>query len=126
MTHRILLVEEHELSRYAAAELLQDSGFEVTEAVDEMEALALLHRNHFDLAIIGIVVPCPGSFGLLVWARLKWPDMPIIIAGHLSKSEIEDILLGRVTVIHKPIDRLNLVTAVTETLRDERGTIQYH
>jgi CheY-like chemotaxis protein len=125
MTQRILLMEEHDLSRYAAAELLRSSGCTVTESSDETQALDLLKKHHFDVLILGMLTPCPGSFGLLVWARLKWPGMRIIVTADVSKAEIEEIIFGEVVFLHKPFDAAELEAAVTGLDRHHGGTT-YH
>lgn len=113
MAQSILLMEEHDLSRYAAAELLRIAGCTVTEASDEAQALALLKKHHFDVLILGMLTPGPGSFGFLMRVRLKWPRLRIIVTADVSKGEIEEIILGAVVFLHKPFDAAELEAAVT-------------
>ena len=125
MAQSILLMEEHDLSRYAAAELLRISGCTVTEVSDETQALALLKKHHFDVLILGMRTPCPGSFELLIRTRLKWPRLRVIVTVDVSKGEIEEIIFGEVVFLHTPFDAAELEAAVTGLERHHGGTTDH-
>src|SRR6476661_2808230 len=54
----ILLVEDDVLVRFTTADILREAGFDVLEAVDSSEALALLTTGHpLDLVLTDIRMP---------------------------------------------------------------------
>jgi len=50
----VLLVEDHEINRQVAAELLAKAGLLVTEACNGREAVEWVQRQHFDLVLMDI------------------------------------------------------------------------
>ena len=77
----ILMVEDNAEVRLMGATLLQEAGFEVHEAGDAVEALALVHGGLvFDLLFTDIVIP--GAMDGVVLAaevrRLR-PGMPVLL-----------------------------------------------
>ena len=92
---RVLLVEDNELNRFVATELLCDvAGMEVTLAGNGHEALAQLHESRFDLVLMDIQMP--GMDGLqctrLIRADHALARLPVIamtahaMAGDRDKS----------------------------------------
>lgn len=67
----ILMVEDNAEVRLMGATLLQDAGFEVHEAGDAEEALALVHSGLvFDLLFTDIVIP-GGMDGVVLAAEVR-------------------------------------------------------
>jgi signal transduction histidine kinase/DNA-binding response OmpR family regulator/HPt (histidine-containing phosphotransfer) domain-containing protein len=92
---RVLLVEDNELNRFVATELLCDvAGMDVTLAVNGQEALDHVARGAFDLVLMDIQMP--GMDGLqatrLIRANAALARMPVIamtahaMAGDREKS----------------------------------------
>ncbi len=54
---RILVVEDHPDSRFIVVMALEKWGYEVVEACDGKEALALLESGNFNLVVIDIAMP---------------------------------------------------------------------
>ncbi|MGD0720401.1 MAG: response regulator [Roseiarcus sp.] len=86
----VLVVEDEEIIRLDAVDLVKDAGFEAYEAADSDEALRLLEA-HGDIGILFTDVDIPGSMDGLTLAhaaRRRWPPMRIIVAsGKLSLRE---------------------------------------
>lgn len=77
----ILMVEDNAEVRLMGATLLQDAGFEVHEAGDAEEALALVHAGlSFDLLFTDIVIPGPmDGVGLASEVRRLRPGIPVLL-----------------------------------------------
>jgi len=86
----ILLVEDDVLVRFTTADILREAGFDVLEAVDSSEALALLTTGHpLDLVITDIRMPGHMD-GLQLASVIKStrPNLPIaLLSSHLDTSE---------------------------------------
>jgi CheY-like chemotaxis protein len=88
---RILIVEDDVIVRLVVSDALQESGFHVHEAANAMEAIAILERgNGFDLVLSDIRMPGEqDGLGLLEWARIHHPTLPIIItSGYIPDKEL--------------------------------------
>lgn len=115
---RILVVEDELLIRLMVSEELREAGFDVIEAFNAEEALAVLN-SAVQVDLVFSDVRMPGSLdglGLLAFVRSTFPALPVIISsGHLASKHGLDS--GAAQVLTKPY-RLE---AVVEAVRDELG-----
>ena len=88
----ILLVEDDVLVRFTTAEIFRDAGFDVLEAVDASEALALLTTGH-PLNLVITDIRMPGHMdGVQLASVIKnaRPNLPIaLFSSHLDTPEHE-------------------------------------
>ena len=94
MAERILLVDDHPLTRSALSALLQQHGFDVVgEAADGAEAIHAAGRLHPDLVLLDLSMP--GLDGLTALPRLREaaPDCEVVV---LTASGTEENLLGAI------------------------------
>jgi two-component system, response regulator PdtaR len=91
----VLFVEDEPLVRMFGADVLEEAGFEVLEAVDGDAALAVLAARP-DIDVLFTDVNMPGSLDGLDLARLvhaRRPDIKLLIASgqvRLSEHDIPD------------------------------------
>jgi CheY-like chemotaxis protein len=91
----VLLVEDEPLVRMFGADVLEEAGFEVVEAVDGDAALAVLEARA-DIDLLFTDVNMPGSLDGLDLARVvheRRPEIKLLIASgqvRLSEDEIPD------------------------------------
>jgi DNA-binding NarL/FixJ family response regulator len=91
VAERILLVDDHPLTRSALSALLQQHGFDVVgEAADGGEAIDAAARLHPDLVLLDLSMP--GVDGLTALPRLREaaPDCEVVV---LTASGTEENLL---------------------------------
>ncbi|MDO9429243.1 MAG: response regulator [Methylobacterium sp.] len=77
----ILVVEDDDLVRMNAVEMLEDVGFVVIEACHADEAWDLLHRRS-DIGVVFTDVDMPGSMcGVTLAERVteNWPDIRLVV-----------------------------------------------
>ncbi len=111
----ILLIEDDAISRASFAETLRGWGYEVLEAGDGFEALALVtkHRTDIDLVVSDMVLPGMNGLTLVENIVLLLPKVPIImVSAYLSKASGAAILGREVEFLEKPIRASALVDAV--------------
>jgi DNA-binding response OmpR family regulator len=113
---RLLVVEDDELMRRFAAEVLQGAGFEVATAVHGGEALSRLHEGSdpYDLVVLDLVLPWVN--GLQVLGAMRNHDrtrsMPVLIITGTVLT-MHDLAGDRyVALLRKPFDPEHLVGAV--------------
>jgi len=77
---RILVVEDHEDTRFLFRRLLEEHGMTVAEAGDGAEALAAMTEFSPDLVLLDLVLPGMDGFGFAeeIRRRAEWDEVPII------------------------------------------------
>jgi two-component system, chemotaxis family, sensor kinase CheA len=86
---RILIVDDSITTRTLERNILQGAGYNVTTAVDGVEALALLETEKFDLVVSDIEMPRIDGFELVEWIRQSsaYGDIPIVLVTSLESQE---------------------------------------
>ncbi|MET3858283.1 response regulator [Rhizobium sp. OAE497] len=107
----VLIVEDEFLIRMMLADTLLDEGYDVVEAANVLEAVAVLGRRKIDAVITD--VDMPGGLSGLDLARMistSHMNVPVIVAsgGHRLQSEE---LPGDAVFIPKPYG-LDVITAL--------------
>src|SRR4051812_50200416 len=87
----ILIVDDHPADRFLMAEALSGAGYEVREANDGVEALALCREYRPALVVTDIVMAAKDGIETIRELRQFAPDMPI---GALSGSDYSPISLN--------------------------------
>jgi two-component system cell cycle response regulator CpdR len=120
---RILLVDDNELIREMAADILQDERYQVAQAGDAQEALAQLQQSgRFDLLLSDIRLPGMSGRELADVARRLDPDLPIVfMTGYAEEALKRDDFLGRgMALLRKPFSLAELRRQVREALAAPR------
>ena len=94
MTERILIVDDHPLTRDALAALLEQQGFEVVgEAADGREALTAARTLQPDLVLLDLTMPGMDGLTALPGIREEAPACEVVV---LTASDAEENLLGAI------------------------------
>ncbi|MBI3792506.1 MAG: Flp pilus assembly complex ATPase component TadA [Gemmatimonadetes bacterium] len=122
----VLVVDDDGANRMIARALLMSEKFEVTEATDGAEALALLRTGAmFDLVVLDLDMPKVNGREVLhaLRADVASAGIPTIILTGTSDAELESSLLdeGADDYIRKPFDPRRFLGRVKATLRRSRG-----
>jgi CheY-like chemotaxis protein len=117
---RVLVVEDHEDLRAFVVAALRDSGFDVLEAKNGREAIALSEREQQTIHLLLTDVIMPHMTGkevadLLAKAR---PQMKVLFISGYSGEVIAShgVLDPNVAYLPKPFSRQDLVDKVRESL----------
>lgn len=109
----VLVVEDDDLVRFCAVEMLEDAGFEVVEARHADEAWAVLHRRS-DIGVLFTDIDMPGSMcGVTLAGRVHeaWPEIRLILTSgrqRLADQEVPDHGL----FVPKPYNASQVVDAI--------------
>ena len=89
----VLVVEDDDLVRLCAVEMLEDAGFAIIEARHADEAWYILHERS-DVGAIFTDIDMPGSMcGLTLAERVHeaWPDIRLIVTSGRQRLDDRDI-----------------------------------
>jgi two-component system, response regulator PdtaR len=92
----ILIVEDESLLRMNAAEMIGDAGFDVVEAGDADEAIAMLEARP-DIRVVFTDIQMPGSMDGLKLARFvrgRWPPIKIVATSGFVNVANDDLPEG--------------------------------
>jgi two-component system, cell cycle response regulator len=124
MTHSVLIVDDHELSRHALAGLLESEGYTALHTGDGHSALQIAHDVRPDLILLDIMMP--GLDGYEVCRRLRndplTATVPILMLTALDDqdSRVRGLEAGADDFISKPFQRLDLRARVRTITRLNR------
>ncbi|HVT50279.1 MAG TPA: response regulator [Dongiaceae bacterium] len=110
---RILLVEDDPILRLGAAAVLADAGYEVLEAANADEAIAVLERET-GIRLMISDIQMPGSLDGLKLAhavRRRWPPVAVLLTSGRRTPEPEE-LPERVHYLPKPFAAPELLAEV--------------
>jgi len=111
---RVLLVDDEEGFVDVLAKRLSRRNFEVTAAYNGTEAVQILRRTDFDIAVLDLKMEGMDGIEVLKIFKIMAPDLPVIIlTGHGSLSSAEEGLkAGATDYISKPYEFEKLVEKI--------------
>ena len=115
MDTQILVVEDEALVRLIIVMHLTDEGFEVFEAGDADEAIAILEQ-HPSIHLLFTDIDMPGSMDglkLSAFVRDRWPPVRIIVTSGKRMIEVTDLPAGSM-FFPKPYQLDTVTTAMRE------------
>jgi len=123
-TGTVLLVEDEELVRSAAAAMLTHLGFTVLEAGDGLEALRLFrqHRREIRCALCDSTMPGMSGWETMAALRKLASDLPVILTSGYSEAEVMATSHGErpQAFLSKPYQLKRLSDALAHTLANKR------
>jgi PAS domain S-box-containing protein len=114
----ILMVEDEDGLRLAAAKILRKSGFAVIEAGDGTAALNCIraHKDRIDVLFLDVVLPGASSREVLEEAKRLIPGIRVIVTSSYSAEKAEASLADRVEhFVRKPYRAVDVVDLVRRT-----------
>ena len=116
---RLLVVDDDRAIRKLLERIARRAGFEADGAKDGVEALEMLDRADYDVALIELMMPRLSGYELVqrVSTRKKRPI--VIVATALTNGDlasVDDTLVRH--VIRKPFDVNAVIAALTDAVKD--------
>jgi CheY-like chemotaxis protein len=109
----VLVVEDEPVVRMMAADMIEDAGFDVIEAANAAEAVAILEaRSDIRIIFSDIEMP-PGIDGIKLAAlvRHRWPPIEIIlVSGRMLERDVQ--LPARAQFFKKPFQTAEIIAAM--------------
>jgi CheY-like chemotaxis protein len=125
---RVLLVEDNEINRQVAKEILIGAGLEVFLANDGQEAVDAVGKEHYDAVLMDIQMPVMDGYLATEAIRSdpRYKDLPIIaMTAHAMAGDREKCLAaGMNDHVTKPIDPEQLFSTLGKWVRADRDSRQ--
>lgn len=125
MTH-IIVIDDEEMVRATFRDLLEDMGYDVTEAADGGQGLKALEAHPAEVVITDLLMPNKEGIETILELRREKPNVKIIAVsggGSTRQSNFLDMAkkLGADRVFSKPVD-LNELAEAVKTLSGDHGS----
>lgn len=91
---KVLVVDDHELSRDLFCKVLTCAGYAVRVASDGLKAIRHLEKTRFDVVLTDVAMPQMDGLELLTKIRDRWPESRVVV--HSSALTWREARLARV------------------------------
>ena len=112
---KILLVEDHLLTRETIVLLAEKNQFQIVgETSDSKEALGLIKDESPHVVILDLVLPKQDVLALILKIKKEFPNIPLIACSSLSEEHIMSQVLeaGCFDYILKPFEEERFVESI--------------
>jgi len=115
---KILVVDDEQSIRRTLRDILEYEGYQVEEAEDGEEALAVLSATPYDLVILDVKMPKIDGMDVLRELHSSQPALPVVmISGHGTiETAVEATRAGAYDFVEKPPDLNRLLLTVRNAL----------
>ena len=115
----ILIVEDDEIVSNVARKILENCGFQVSEAPDGDVAIKILEEtppDRFDLIMLDVTLPGTSGKDVLARAKSLKKDVPVLLMSGYNEDDIKrDFgISGYDGFLKKPFDALTMATVVKQ------------
>lgn len=118
MRYVILIADDETEIRDLLRLYLENSGYDVLEAADGLEALAILEKEHVDLAVLDVMMPRMNGIHVLKKLR-ETNNIPVLVlsAKDTDADKILGLDLGADDYLTKPFNPLEAVARINSNIR---------
>lgn len=118
MKYVILIADDEAEIRELLRLYLENSGYDVLEAADGLEALAILEKKHVDLAVLDVMMPRLNGLHVLKKLR-ETSNIPVLVfsAKDTDADKILGLDLGADDYLTKPFNPLEAVARINSNIR---------
>jgi putative two-component system response regulator len=119
---RCLVVDDEARVRDVISRVLTGEGFECRQASSGREAVALLERESFDLALTDIQMPTMDGTQLLAELRRRWPETGVVMVTAVSEvsTAVACLTRGALDYVAKPFEIEDVRARVRQALEKRR------
>jgi len=115
----LLIVDDDKAVRRLLARVAERAGFEVDTAKDGVQALEMLQRAQYEIAIVDLMMPRMSGYDLVQKISTLTPRPVVIVATALMNGDVaslDDSMVRR--VIRKPFDINAVANALVEIAKE--------
>ena len=123
-TETILVVEDEDLVRDLTVRILHSLGYNVLEAANGKEGLALFNQKHgrVDLVLTDVVMPCMGGPEMAENLLQINPSLKVLYTSGFTEIAVQErgVPVGKRRLIQKPYTRELLAKRIRDMLSESR------
>lgn len=121
-TYNLLVVDDERTLRFTLKESLSEEGYRVETAADVAEAVSLLEREEFHVALVDQKLPDESGIQLLKRIKAKRPETQVIIMTAFGKyaNAIEAARAGCYDYVGKPFELDHIKIVIGNALKEIR------
>lgn len=115
----ILVVDDDKNTRLLMKAVLEAEKYTVTTAVNGVDALDALEREHIDLVVLDVMMPMMDGYEFTQTLRQNDNNLPILMvsAKQLPDDKRRGFLVGTDDYMTKPIDEVEMLLRIKALLR---------
>ena len=116
--HTVLVVEDEMMVRMPIAEYLRDCGYNVVEAADANQAIALMDSDE-PVSLVFSDVRMPGKmdgFALAEWFRFHYPSVPVLLTSGYGGRTVPAASVPGGRFIEKPYSQTQVARRIAALL----------
>jgi len=115
---KLLIIDDEKSIRKTLKEILEYEKYQVDEAADGMEGLALIEKNKYDIVLCDIKMPKMDGIEVLEKIMDTTVDTPVVmISGHGNiETAVEAVKKGAFDFIAKPLDLNRLLVTIRNAM----------
>ncbi len=118
----VLVIDDEPGITRLCCRLLNKAGFRVEAFTDPIQGIGTLEQEHFDLMLVDIRMPGIDGFQVIDQARIRQPDLAVVIMTGYGTVEtaIEALRRGADGLVLKPFAGVELVESVKRALQESQ------
>jgi two-component system nitrogen regulation response regulator NtrX len=115
---KILIIDDEKSIRKTLREILEYEKYQVDEATEGMEGIALLQKEKYDVILCDIKMPKMDGIEVLDKITQSYGDIPVVmISGHGTiETAVEAVKKGAFDFIAKPLDLNRLLVTIRNAM----------
>ena len=116
---QILVVEDDRSTARLMQAVLRHGGYEVVEAGNGIEAMAVMDTQHIDLIVLDVMMPRMDGYEFTETLRSSGCDLPILMVTAKEKpaDKRKGFIIGTDDYMVKPVDEEEMILRIAALLR---------
>jgi len=121
---KILIVDDHENTRFTLSMILKKEGFKLSEADSGPSAIQLINQENFDIVITDLKMDKVDGFEILNHIKRVSPDTEVIVITAYASIDtaVRAMRLGAYDYISKPFQREEILLNINKVLEKRKLT----
>ena len=121
---KILIVDDHENTRFTLSMILKKEGFKLTEAESGQNAIQLINQENFDIVITDLKMEKVDGFEILNHVKRVSSDTEVIVITAYASIDtaVKAMKLGAYDYISKPFKREEIILNINKVLEKRKLT----
>ena len=111
---KVLVVDDHALSRDLFCKVLTSAGYAVRAASDGLNAIRHMEESRFDVVLTDVSMPQMDGLELLTQIRDRWPESRVVVHSSMMTGRLSRVarLEGAYACLFKSGDTTQLLDTI--------------